>query len=60
MNINQIGTINVKERKVVNAYAHPYGSFVRDLLKKKTILGAINNELYTAQVKSIATAKVSL
>lgn len=33
MNINQTGTMKAKERKVVNAYAHPYESFVQALLR---------------------------
>lgn len=58
MNINQIGTMNVKERKLVNAYAHPYASFVQDLYKNDPKLNPFNYKLYYYEIRTKETVNV--
>lgn len=58
MNINQIGTMNVKERKLVNAYAHPYASFVQDLYKNNPTLEPFNYKPYYNEIRTIESVKV--
>lgn len=50
--------MNVKERKLVNAYAHPYASFVQDLYKNNPTLEPFNYKPYYIEIRIIESVNV--